>query len=210
MPLDFLTQAERQRYQRMPAAIAERDLRQHFHLRQADRAFGATFRGATSRLGVALHLGLLRYLGYLPDEWVGQVPAELRAFVAGRWITPVSQLIPHYHEGLAHLLARHLLQDDEYWRIRHDSTWRQEMNRYLGARPATLAATTRWLQANTPVSVRESLLTGSGLEVADWRGNYMQAFPRETFTWFIPYRELRPLVRPGTPLARMLAARGLW
>lgn len=25
----------------------------------------------------------------------------------------------------------------------------------------------------------------------------------------VPYRELRPLVRPGTPLARMLAARGL-
>jgi hypothetical protein len=26
----------------------------------------------------------------------------------------------------------------------------------------------------------------------------------------IPYAELRPLVRPGTPLARLLAARGLW
>jgi len=84
MPLDFLTQAERQRYQRLPAAIAERDLRQHFHLREADRAFVATFRGATSRLGVALPLGLLRYLGYLPDDWAVSIPAELRAFVAGQ------------------------------------------------------------------------------------------------------------------------------
>lgn len=146
-------------------------------------------------------------IGGAADERYRYALLDLRA---GRWITPVSQLIPHYHEGLARLLARHLLQDDEYWRIRHDSTWRQQMNRYLGARSDTLAATTRWLQANTPVSVRESLLTGSGLEIADWRGHYIEAFPRETFTWFIPYRELRPLVRPGTPLARMLAARGLW
>lgn len=29
-------------------------------------------------------------------------------------------------------------------------------------------------------------------------------------TTTIPYAELRPLVRPGTPLARLLAARGLW
>lgn len=84
MPLDFLTQAERQRYQQLPAAIPERDLRQHFHLSEADRAFVATFRGVTSRLGMALHLGLLRYLGYLPDAWAVNVPAEVRAFVAGQ------------------------------------------------------------------------------------------------------------------------------
>ena len=84
MPVDFLTQAERQRYQQLPTVIAERDLRQHFHLSETDLAFVATFRGAPSRLGVALHLGLLRYLGYLPDAWVVNMPAELRAFAAGQ------------------------------------------------------------------------------------------------------------------------------
>ena len=78
MPLDFLTQAERQRYEQLPAAIPERDLRQHFHLSEADLGFVATFRGAPSRLGVALHLG------YLPDAWVVNMPAELRAFAAGQ------------------------------------------------------------------------------------------------------------------------------
>ena len=63
MPVDFLTQAERQRYQQLPTVIAGRDLHQHFHLSETDLAFGATFRGAPSRLGVAQHLGLLRYLG---------------------------------------------------------------------------------------------------------------------------------------------------
>jgi TnpA family transposase len=66
------------------AAIAERDRRQHFHLSEAGRAFVATFRGATSQLGVALQLGLLRYLGYLTNDWVVHVPAELRAFVTGQ------------------------------------------------------------------------------------------------------------------------------
>ena len=84
MPLDFLTQAERQRYQQLPAPIPERDLRQYFHLSETDLAFVATFRGATSRLGMALHLGLLRYLGYLPDAWAVNVTAELRAFAAGQ------------------------------------------------------------------------------------------------------------------------------
>lgn len=84
MPLEFLTQAERQRYQQLPTVIAERDLRQHFHLSETDLVFVTTFRGSTSRLGVALHLALLRYLGYLPDAWVVHVPAELRAFVAGQ------------------------------------------------------------------------------------------------------------------------------
>ncbi|MBO2011794.1 hypothetical protein [Hymenobacter negativus] len=146
-------------------------------------------------------------IGGAADERYRYALLDLRA---GRWLTPMSQLIPDYQAGLARLLAHHLLYDDEYWLIRHDSTWRRQLTPYLRTRPDTLAATTRWLLANTPVSVGKSLLTGTGLEIADWRGNYIQAFPRETFTWFIPYAELRPLVRPGTPLARMLRARGLW
>ena len=41
-------------------------------------------------------------------------------------------------------------------------------------------------------------LTGAGLEAAYGHTPVL-----------VPYRELRPLVRPGTPLARMLRARGL-
>lgn len=170
----------------------------------------------TQKLSVRLNdFGLFSYayedycsiIGGAADERYRYALLDLRA---GRWITPVSQLIPHYQKGLARLLARHLLHDDEYWIIRRDSTWRQQIAPYLGARPDTLAAATRWLLANTAVSAEECLLTGAGLEIADWRGNYIQAFPRETFTWFLSYAELRPLVRPGTPLARMLQARKIW
>ena len=46
MPVDFLTQTERQHYQQ-PTFIAGRDLRQHFHLSETGLAFGATFRGVS-------------------------------------------------------------------------------------------------------------------------------------------------------------------
>lgn len=39
--------------------------------------------------------------------------------------------------------------------------------------------------------------------------SFVEATPLEDFTVLIPYAELRPLVRPSTPLARMLRARGL-
>ena len=91
MPLGFLIQAERQRYQVLPTAIAGRDLRQCSHLSKAGRARMATFRGSTSWLDVAPHLGLLRYLGYLSDAWLMHVSAELRTFVAEQ--LPIGPLV---------------------------------------------------------------------------------------------------------------------
>ncbi|MBF9223095.1 hypothetical protein [Hymenobacter ruricola] len=170
----------------------------------------------SQKLSVWLNdFGLLSYsyeedcnvIGGGGDEQYRHALLDLRA---GRWITPESQLIPHYETGLARLQARHLLRDDDYWLISRDSTWRQQLTPYLSARPDTLAATTRWLLDHTPVSAAGSRLTGGGLEMTDPRGYYIQAFYRETVNWFIPYTELRPLVRPGTALARMLQARGLW
>jgi hypothetical protein len=48
-------------------------------------------------------------------------------------------------------------------------------------------------------------LTPSGLCAR--YGDYA-SFAANTIT--IPYAELRPLARPGTPLVRMLAARSMW
>lgn len=129
----------------------------------------------------------------------------------GRWLAPESQLVPNYHDALARLLAPHLLHDQAHWQINRDSTWRQQLAPYLtGARPDTLAATTYWLLANAELSAAEGLFTGAGLEIEMSREPYVGRSLGNTFTFFFPYAELRPLVRPGTPLARMLRARGLW
>ena len=99
MPLDFLTNSERHRYQTVPTSIFESDLRQHFHLTVHDHRFLLNFRGA-NRLGIAVQLGLIRFMGYLPEGWVGQVPTEVAGFVANQLGKP-SDLLARYVERLA-------------------------------------------------------------------------------------------------------------
>lgn len=45
---------EHLRYQTVPASLLETDIRQHFHLTEADRVFLTSFRGAANRLGSAI------------------------------------------------------------------------------------------------------------------------------------------------------------
>lgn len=82
MPLDFLTNPERLRYHAVLTTIQESDLRQCFYLTPADRVFLHPFRRAANRLGIALQLGLIRLMGFLPDNWWQQVPIEAVHFVA--------------------------------------------------------------------------------------------------------------------------------
>lgn len=81
MPLDFLSYPERIRYQSVPSSILESDLRLYFHLTLADQRFLLSFR-AVNRLGVALQLGIIRFMGYLPEGWLQQVSGDIIHFVA--------------------------------------------------------------------------------------------------------------------------------
>jgi hypothetical protein len=105
--------------------------------------------------------------------------------VSGRPLTVESQLRTDYEMPLRRLLARQLPPDAKdnlcLTYITHDDP--------------TLAELPDW----------DMQLTTTGLEAT-----YGAAQVCGPQTLHIPYRELRPLVRPGTPLARMLAARGLW
>lgn len=84
MPLDFLSMPERTRYEIVPPTILEVDIRQHFHLTYADRLIVLPLRGETNRLGVALQIGLLRLMGFLPDNWWTQLPLDVVEFVAAQ------------------------------------------------------------------------------------------------------------------------------
>ena len=55
-------------------------------------------------------------------------------------------------------------------------------------------------------------LTGPGLEATYYGGTlFGGGGPLEPrYSVRVPYQALSPLVRPGTPLARLLQARGLW
>lgn len=68
MPVNFLTDAERTRLNNFPVVVEENDLSAFFTLTDADLNQVRDQRGDSNRLGFALQLGALRYLGFCPDD----------------------------------------------------------------------------------------------------------------------------------------------
>jgi Domain of unknown function (DUF4158) len=81
MPVDFLTEAERERWQRFPDTVPQDDLFVFFQLSDEDKGEVRRQRDAQNRLGYALQLCILRYLGFVPDH-LQAIPPEVIAFVA--------------------------------------------------------------------------------------------------------------------------------
>ena len=69
MPIGFLTAADRARLNRFPEQIPHEDLSAFFLLSEADQtAINQQHSEAHTRLGFALQLCALRYLGFAPDD----------------------------------------------------------------------------------------------------------------------------------------------
>ena len=81
MPTGFLTAAERERLNRFPGQIPDEDLSAFFLLSEADQGAINQHREAHTRLGFALQLCALRYLGFAPDD-LGTAPVAAVAYVA--------------------------------------------------------------------------------------------------------------------------------
>ena len=81
MPRRFLSQVERERLIRFPDEVTETDCIVYFTLTPADKEFISNRRGEENRLGTALLLCSLRYLGYFPAD-VRRTPEHVVIFVA--------------------------------------------------------------------------------------------------------------------------------
>jgi hypothetical protein len=81
MPGQFLSAAERERLERFPPEIAERDLHTFFTLSAADMAELPIHSAPQHRLGFALQLCALRYLGFSPPD-LTTAPTGAVAYVA--------------------------------------------------------------------------------------------------------------------------------
>lgn len=95
MPVDFLTEAQKRRYGRYPEDLGAVQLARYFHVDDTDRQLIAQRRGDANRLGFALQLLTVRFLGtFLPNPT--EVPAVVVAHVARQLALADVSCLPRY------------------------------------------------------------------------------------------------------------------
>ena len=142
MPTGFLSDAERERLDSFPAQVVPGDIETHFTLSRADRRQIPTTASPANRLGFALQLGALRFLGFCPDD-LGTAPEAVVAFVARQLDVAPGELARYGRRGQTR--TEHLRQ----------------IRRYLGFRKATagdLARLETWLVERALEHDRPTLL----------------------------------------------------
>jgi TnpA family transposase len=142
MPGQCLTEAEREQLRQFPAEIPPADVIAYFTLSPADLAQVRHQRGDHNRLGFALQLGALRYLGFSPDDPT-TAPASVVAYLSQQ-LDVRPDVLPAYGQR-AHTRRDHL----------------QAIQVYLGFReagPVELRALGEWLVDRALEHDRPSLL----------------------------------------------------
>jgi TnpA family transposase len=123
----FLSETERERYRHFPSDIPSRDVADYFTLSAVDRRRVHRQRGDHNRLGFALQLCALRYLGFAPDD-LTRAPGSVVLFVAEQ--LHVSPACLATYGQRAHTRTDHLQEILDYLHYRKvtPADWRHLKN----------------------------------------------------------------------------------
>jgi hypothetical protein len=132
VPVSFLNEEQERRYGRYAGEPAPEQLARYFHLDDADRAFVAGRRGAHMRLGFAIQLGTVRFLGTFLEQ-PAEVPIQAVAFMAGQLGIQAGGLLAEYAASA--------------WRSRHPAEIRDRYGYRSFSEPFVQFRLNRWLYA---------------------------------------------------------------
>lgn len=134
MPREFLTDAQRRQYGRYESEPDQAQLTRYFHLDDTDRALIENCRGDHNRLGFALQLTTVRFLGtFLSDPT--QVPCNVLQFVAIQLAIPNLDSLGNYMNRRATRLAhRAEIQNHYGYQDFNTPPWRFRLSRFLYSR----------------------------------------------------------------------------
>lgn len=141
MPVQFLSEAEHKSLNRFPSEVSSEDLNRFFLLSDKELSILKQLRAEHNRLGFALQLCCLRYLGFFPEEL--QLPEPVINYVAQQL-----QLIP---ELLVFYGQRSSTQREHQRKIQALSGYRRASNSDLLSLEQWL--TERALEHNQPLSL---------------------------------------------------------
>jgi len=121
MPGSFLSEADRERLRNFPRHIPSDDLITYFTLSPTDMAWVQRHRGDHNRLGTALQLCAIRYLGFCPDD-LSRAPAKSLGYLSDQLKIPMTALdaygvrvhtrTDHFLEAAAYLNFRNAEPND--------------------------------------------------------------------------------------------------
>ncbi len=132
MPVSFLTPEQEGRYGQFPAEVSAEQLARFFHLDDADRAFILAHRGTHMRLGCAVQLGTVRFLGtFLEDPC--KIPPGVVGFLGDQLCMPINGALDAYRAS--------------QWRWRHPVEIRKRYGYRDFSNPAAQWRLQRWLYA---------------------------------------------------------------
>ena len=133
MPVDFLTSEQKASYAQFSGEPNEVQLARYFHLDETDLTFLYQRRGDQNRLGVALQLGCVRFLGaFLTDLSV--VPINVQWFVARQLNITELTILSTYAQRETTRREHTALIRDQYQYREFTWPWSFRLNRLLFSR----------------------------------------------------------------------------
>ena len=133
MPVDFLTSEQKASYAQFSGEPNEVQLARYFHLDETDLTFLYQRRGEQNRLGVALQLGCVRFLGaFLTDLSV--VPMNVQWFVARQLNITELTILSTYAQRETTRREHTALIRDQYQYREFTWPWSFRLNRLLFSR----------------------------------------------------------------------------